>query len=86
MDFFDNHGLITLFGLAIFPRLTLLLGSFATGGVVWWLGFFIAPPFLVAVLSIPYWDSNPILVTIAWIMAFTGTGCESHLASARPRL
>jgi hypothetical protein len=85
MDFFDNHGLIALFGLAIFPRLTLLLGSFATGGLIWWIGWFIAPHFLVAILSIPYWDSNPILVTIAWIMAFAGTGGERHLTTARSR-
>jgi len=82
MDFFDNYGVIALLGLAVFPRITLLIGSFASGGLLWWVGWLIAPHFLVAILSIPYWDSNPILVVIAWIMAFSGTGLESRAASA----
>jgi hypothetical protein len=83
MDFFDNHGVITLLGLAIFPRITLLIASFASGGLLWWIGWLIAPHFLVAILSIPYWDSNPILVVVAWIMAFSGTGLESRVVQSR---
>lgn len=33
MNFFDKHGVWTLIFLAIFPRLTLLFGAFASGGV-----------------------------------------------------
>lgn len=57
MNFFHDHGTIALVGLAIFPRLTLLIGSFATGGFLWWLGWLIAPHLLVAILSLPYWHS-----------------------------
>lgn len=82
-DFFDNHGVLTLVLLAVFPRLTLLIGSFATGGILWWLGWLFAPHLLVAFLSLAYWDTNPVLVVIAWIVALAGTSAEtSTVASA----
>lgn len=77
MNFFDEHGWITLICLAVFPRLTLLIASFATGGVLWWLGWVFTPHLLVAILSIPYWSENPVLVVIAWIVALAGTSVES---------
>ena len=77
MNFFNQHEAITLVFLAIFPRLTLLIASFATGGLLWWLGWIFAPHLLVAILSIPYWDSNPVLVIIAWVMALSGTSTEA---------
>ena len=76
MDFFEQHGWITLILLAIFPRLTLLFGSFLTGGLLWWLGWIFTPHLLVAILAIPYWDNNPFLVIIAWLIAFSGTSAE----------
>lgn len=85
MDFFDNHGIFVLLGLAVFPRITLLVASFATGGILWWIGWLFAPHFLVAILSIEYWDSNPILVVIAWILALGGTGAEQQTVSRRFR-
>ena len=82
MDFFDNHGVITLICLALFPRLTLLFASFATGGILWWLGWILAPHILVAILAIPYWDTNPVLVIISWMFAFCGTGGETKFATS----
>ena len=82
MDFFDNHGVLTLICLAFFPRLTLLLASFATGGLLWWLGWIVAPHILVAILAIPYWDTNPVLVITAWILAIGGTSTETRVASS----
>jgi hypothetical protein len=76
MDFWNEHGVWTLVFLALFPRLTLLFGAFATGGFLWWLGWIFAPHFLVAILSISYWDSNPVLCVIAWLMALGGSGGE----------
>ena len=84
MNFFEQHGILTLLCLAFFPRLTLLIASFATGGLLWWLGWFFAPHVLVAFLSLPYWDSNPVLVVIAWLIAFSGTGTEAAVVK-RPR-
>lgn len=83
MNYFDEHGVIALFGLAIFPRITLLVASFATGGFFWWLGWLFTPHLLVAILSLPYWSSNPVLVVCAWIMAFVGTGGEGGYARER---
>ena len=83
MDFFTNYGWISLIFLAIFPRLTLLFASFASGGVLWWLGWFFAPHILVAILSLSYWDTDPVLVVIAWIIALGGTSVETHIL---PRL
>ena len=80
MSFLDQHGIIVLFGLALFPRITLLLASFATGGLMWWLGWIFAPHLLVAFLSLPYWHSNPVLVIIAWVLALGGTGGEGAVA------
>jgi hypothetical protein len=77
-NFFDNHGVLTLLCLTVFPRLTLLLGSFMSGGFLWWLGWLIAPHFLVALLSLRYWDTNPFLVIIAWLIALGGTSAEKH--------
>ncbi|MDP1590220.1 MAG: hypothetical protein Q8M07_20875 [Prosthecobacter sp.] len=83
MNYFDRHGILLLFGLAIFPRLTLLFVSFATGGFFWWLGWLLTPHLLVAILSLPYWHSNPFLVVMAWFCAIAGTGGEGSYASSR---
>jgi len=80
MDFFAHHGVIVLICLAIFPRLTLLIASFATGGLLWWLGWIFAPHLLVAFLSLPYWNTNPVLVCFAWIIALSGTIAETKAA------
>ncbi len=83
MDFFHQHEWFTLIFLALFPRLTLLIASFATGGVLWWLGWIFAPHLLVAILSIPYFDQNPVLVVIAWVLALCGTGGEAETAKRK---
>ena len=80
MDFLTNHSVLTLIFLAIFPRITLLVASSVTGGFFWWLGWLFAPHFLVAILSMAYWDTDPVLVVIAWIMACVGSGSESRTA------
>lgn len=85
MNFFEQHGVITLICLALFPRLTLLFASFATGGLLWWLGWIFAPHLLVAILALPYWDTNPVLVVIAWLVALGGTSSESSAARRRLR-
>jgi hypothetical protein len=82
VDFFINHGYIFLFSMALFPRLTLLVSgllfnSIEFGGILWWLSFFIAPRILIATLAtISYWNTNPILVTISWLVALGGESSE----------
>lgn len=81
MNFWDQHSIWFLMGLAIFPRITLLFLAVTPFGWLAWLGWLIAPHLLVAILSLPYWHENPILVIGAWFMALAGTGGEARTAS-----
>lgn len=81
-DFFEVHGWFFLIAIAFFPRLTLLFSSVAFGGFFWWLGFIFAPRFLVAVLATTaYWNTNPVLVTISWLVAISGETSEKYALS-----
>ena len=90
-EYFDKHGWIFLFSVALFPRLTLLVsgllvGSIQFGGLVWWLGFFFAPRILVAVLATAsYWNQNPVLVIISWLIALGGESSEKFMITRRMR-
>ena len=89
VDYFIKHGWFFLFSIALFPRLTLfvsglLIGSIASGGVIWWLGFFFAPRILVASLAtVSYWNTNPILVIIGWLIALGGESSEKFMITSR---
>lgn len=76
-NYWDVHGVGLLLGLALLPRLSLLVSSIATGGILWWLGWIFAPRILVALLAtISYYEANPILVVIAWLIALGGESSE----------
>ena len=82
-DFFAAHaewGWLLLFGLACFPRITLLFVGGAFGPLAW-LGWLICPHLLVAILATThYWDTNPVLCVVSWFFAFAGTGGEGRIA------
>ena len=79
INFWNNHNVFFLFFIAIFPRLTLLFSSVATGGFIWWLGFFFCPRILVASLAtVAYFHTNPILVSISWMIALGGEFFEKR--------
>jgi hypothetical protein len=88
VGFFQAHPSLPwllLFGLAVFPRITLLFvgGPF---GFLHWLGWLIAPHLLVAIIATTlYWHTNPILCVIAWCFALGGTGGEGRVAHWRLR-
>ncbi len=83
-DYFEVRGWFFLFFVAVFPRLTLLFSSVAFGGILWWLGFFFAPRILVATLAtFAYWNTNPALVTISWLIALSGEASEKYALSRR---
>ena len=85
-DFWNFHGFFFLFFITLFPRLTLLFSSVATGGLLWWLGWLLAPRLLVAVLAtLAYWNQNPVLVVIAWLVAFGGESSEKFAVVHRSR-
>jgi hypothetical protein len=84
VSFWKNHGVFFLIFIALFPRLTLLFSSVASGGLVWWLAWIVAPRFLVAVLAThAYAYTNPYLVTFAWLIAFGGESSEKVFVAKR---
>lgn len=91
IDYFNKHGWIFLFSVALFPRFTLLVsgmlvGSVEFGGLLWWLGFFFAPRILVACLAtVAYWNTNPVLVIISWLIALGGESSEKFIITNRMR-
>ncbi len=79
VNFWDKHGVFFLISIAIFPRLTLLFSSVATGGVLWWIGFFFFPRILIAGLAtMAYFHTNPVLVTMSWLIAIGGEFFEKY--------
>lgn len=91
IDYFTKHGWFFLFSIALFPRLTLLVsgllvGSIEFGGLIWWLGFFFAPRILVATLAtVAYWNTNPVLVILSWLIALGGESSEKFVITNRIR-
>lgn len=83
-NFWDHHGLLFLFFITTFPRLTLLLSDVAFGGLFWWLGWLFVPRILVAVLAtLAYWQQNPVLVVVSWIIALGGESSEKTVVIRR---
>ena len=86
MDFFATHSWIFLIGITFFPRITLLFSSVVSGGFMWWLGWFFTPHILVAILAMPYWDTNPFMVAIAWVIAMGGTRSEVSIVGRKKKI
>jgi len=84
LDFWQQHGWLFLFGCTFFPRITTLFFSAVSFGFWYILGWIFAPHLLVAIIATEmYWDTNPVLVIIAWAVAFGGTGGEAKAAKSR---
>jgi len=76
IDFWEVHGLIFIFFMFFFPRLTMLLAT-AWGGPLWWIGWLFAPRLTVAIVATTlYWETNTVLVVITWLWALGGEGTE----------
>jgi hypothetical protein len=85
-SYWDTRGVFFLVFVSLFPRLTLLFSSVASGGILWWLGWVFAPRILVAMLAtVSYWHKNPILVLLAWLAAWGGETGEKTLIVHRTR-
>jgi len=83
-NFWEVHGIFFIIFMIFFPRLTLLFSSVASGGCLWWIGLVICPRLLVAILAtIHYWETNPILVIFAWLMALGGESTEKTVAKKK---
>jgi hypothetical protein len=85
-NFFRNHGVFFLFFITLFPRLTLLFSSVPFGGIIWWAGFIFCPRILVATLAtVAYFHTNPLLVTLSWVVAFGGEAFEKRGITGKNR-
>lgn len=85
-DYWDYHGVLFLFFITLFPRLTLLFSSVASGGIFWWLGWIFTPRLLVALLAtLNYWNQNPFLVVISWLVALGGESSEKVIILKQAR-
>lgn len=83
-SYWDTHGVFLLAFLAMFPRFALFFSSIASGGLLWWLGWLFAPRLLVAFLATEaYLQTNPFLVAVAWIIAFSGEFSEKEFMRRR---
>ena len=53
---------------------------------MWWLGWLVAPRILVAILAtISYFEANPVLVVIAWLVALGGESSEKSWVRRRTK-
>jgi len=85
VNFWTRHGLFFLFFGAVFPRLTMLMAT-PWGGFFWWISLFFLPRFLMALLAtLNYWNTNPVLVMLAWIFAIGGETTEKYWLGRRSK-
>lgn len=80
VNFWDNHNyaFLQLLMWVFFPRLSFWFMSVITGGFWFWVGVFFVPHIMVAFWATTmYWDTNPVLCVIAWIIALGGTSTET---------
>jgi hypothetical protein len=81
VDFWDVHGVGFLLAATFFPRLTMLFAVSVPFGPLAWAGWLLVPHLTVAILATRYyWDPNPVLCVIAWLVALGGTGGEGAVA------
>ncbi len=84
IDFWQVHGILFLIFITFFPRLTMLFAVTIPFGILAWLGWIFVPHLTVAILATQYyWETNPILCVIAWIVALAGTGGEAKVVKIR---
>lgn len=72
-NFWDVHGIFFLAGLILFPRITVYFFSAVTGGLLFWIFFLFFPRIVIPILAAyHYWDTNPVLVVISFLVCLGG--------------
>ena len=80
-NFWEVHGILFLIGITFFPRITVLLFSHVTGGLLFWIFFLIFPRIVIPILAAyHYWDTNPVLVILSFIICLSGETGEKYAA------
>lgn len=87
MDFWELHGRFFLIFITLFPRITMVVvGTVSSFGLLGWLGWLFCPHLTVAILAtMLYWDTNPVLCILSWVVALGGTSGETEAASRSVR-
>ena len=79
-NFWSNHTYIFLLGLSLFPRFTLLFSNIS-GSLLFWIGWLFLPRVMIAILATLFYSTtNPILVILSWISAFSGESAEKKFS------
>ncbi len=80
MNFWQAHGLFFLAGLVFFPRITVVFFSNVIGGPLFWIFFLFFPRLVIPILAAyHYWDTNPILVILSFLICLGGEGGEKTI-------
>lgn len=80
INYWDNHNyaILQLLMWMAFPRISFWFMSTITGGVWFWVGVFFVPRIMVAFWATAmYWNTNPVLCGLAWLIAVAGTRGET---------
>jgi len=83
INFWDLHGLLFVFFMCFFPRLTMLFATAVGstfGGPLFWIGWLLVPRLTVAIIGTTlYWDTNPIVCILSWLWALGGESSEKKV-------
>lgn len=83
VSFWENHSVWFLIGMAIFPRITMLVATSFGYGFFYWCGWVFVPRFTAAIIAtLLYWETNPFLLIFVWIMAL-GDVKEKQIIATR---
>lgn len=85
MNYWEVHGIFFLLGLMLFPRLTVTFFSHLSGmGLLFWIVFLLFPRIVIAILAAYYyWDTNPVLVVIAFLVCLGGETGEKTVVQKK---
>lgn len=84
VNYWDVHGILFLLGLTFFPRITVLFFSGVTGGLLFWIFFLFFPRLVIPILAAyHYWDTNPILVILSFLICLGGETGEKTVVQRK---
>ena len=75
-NYWTYNTLFYLIILATFPRIALLFAN-VTGNIFFWIGWLFLPRITISIFATLFYSStNPILVILSWLIAFSGETAE----------
>ena len=84
IDFWEYHTITFIIAMFFFPRLTMLFATTTGGGLLYWVGWLIAPRLTVAIIATSlHSQTNLTLVVLTWIWALAGESTEKQTINNR---